>query len=164
MLWRPLRGRLLRSFTTPTTPRTTVHRWPSTFEMFNSFCSTPRSLMTVTFCNAADITAALHAYTTMTRRRIAAIQQHWHRSPAVGYRYRLITYVHNTRAEGAGSCMRKLHVAVTRRAVRHCRQPRQTASMYYQLTVRQRSTLYVSALQVSQSEPRPWPRRATVLL
>ena len=79
-----------------TMPWTTALRWPSTFEMFSSFCCTPRGLMTVMFCNATDITVALHVYTTTTRRRIAATQQHWQRSPAVRSRYRPIMYVHTS--------------------------------------------------------------------
>ena len=133
--------------------------------MFSSFCCTRRGLMTVTLCNAADITVALHVYTTTTISRssadntdsdqplsdtvtVDALRACSMDQVVLYNRYRT-------------TCMdvRYVTVAVTRRAERHCRQPRQTASMYYQLTVRRRSTLYVS-----QSEPRPWPRKFTVLL
>ena len=90
--------------------------------------------MIVTFCNAADITVALHVYTTTISRSSTD-------NTDSESSYRPIIYVHNIRAEGV-----TLHVAVTR--------ARQTATgcaktNNIHVLSAHSSTLYVSALQVS---------------
>ena len=86
--------------------------------------------MTVTlgimFCNAAAITVALHVYTTTTISRSSTDNTDSDRP--------LSDTVTVDALRACSMDVRYGTVAVTRRDERHCRQPRQTASMYYQLT------------------------------
>jgi len=103
--------------------------------------------MTVTFCNSADITVALHVYTTTTTiscnsTTLTAIARC--RIPLPSHN----VYVRNTRAEGV-----KLHVAVTR--------VRQTA-----MGCAKTNSIHVLTISLqfdAACKPRPCARIATIL-
>jgi len=104
------------------------------------------------FRNADDITVALGTPSIHDDAAATKLTTHY---PAVGYSYRPIMYVHNIRTEGV-----TLHVAVTR--------ARQTATGCAKTNKQLDAVCFCGCARrlpsVRPSMPRPWPRRATVLL